>query len=494
MEAQDAAGVPNMKHNCKLWLSFDSPHLGANISIGLQQYIKMLAQVTGSADAYSTYNGNLCAPASRQLLIHQTDHDSSSAVFNVLMDNSAPERAAWMNTLNTFGYPTKCRNIALSNGSSMGGYYRNPGAELIGLQVGNTINAKLDFMSRQLAETGFSSTTFEASFTHLAGVKGVWLKNWWNPFAIVPTYATDQLATCTITNNSVFGAIDACPGSFFDVQSTIRTSITEGVVSGIAAGVDSLATVNTTINNVLNTISAALSSPFGLTFNTTLLGGQTLRDISNMAEMFAFSQISFPKATQNISFISTISSLGLIDHQFNWSLPLAKNLVCNNSIPFDAYYVPKNNEEHVSFTPESWAWLKEELLHGRGGADCFDVCATRLDGNANTCKGTAETYTLDVAIPNIAGYYTTYKVSTGLSITTTTNNAIKVIASAGGSQWIEATIKSPCAPDKIVTAYINVVDPTITYAGGFTTMAFGNPCLPEIIWATTNTSLTGYTV
>jgi hypothetical protein len=245
MEAQDAAGVPNMKHNCRLWLSLDSPHLGANISIGLQQYIKMLAQVTGSAAAYSTYNGYLCAPASRQQLIHQTDHDSSSSVCNVLMDNSAPERAAWMNTLNTFGYPSKCRNIALSNGSSMGGYYRSPGADLIGLQVGNSNNAKLDFMSRQLAETGFSSTTFEASFTHLAGVKGVWLKNWWNPFAIVPTYATDQLASCTITNNSVFGAIDACPGSFYDVQSTIRTSINDGVVSGIAAAVDSLATVNT---------------------------------------------------------------------------------------------------------------------------------------------------------------------------------------------------------------------------------------------------------
>jgi Secretion system C-terminal sorting domain len=245
---------------------------------------------------------------------------------------------------------------------------------------------------------------------------------------------------------------------------------------------------------VLNEISAALGSPFGLAFNTTLLGSKTLRDITSMAEMFAFSQISYPNATQNISFIPTISSLGLFNSQFNWSLPLAKNLVCNNLTPFDAYYVPTKNEEHVSFTAESWAWLKEELLHGRGGSDCFDVCATTFNGNANTCKGTTETYTLDVPIPNVAGYSTTYKVSAGLSISVSNNNAVKVLTNAGGSQWIEATIKSPCAPDKIIISYINVVDPAITYAGSFSTFSFGNACMPDIIWSTTNTSLTGYTV
>ncbi|MDZ7896976.1 MAG: hypothetical protein U5N85_02950 [Arcicella sp.] len=33
----------NINHNLKLWVSFDSPHLGANIPIGFQQMVKFFA-------------------------------------------------------------------------------------------------------------------------------------------------------------------------------------------------------------------------------------------------------------------------------------------------------------------------------------------------------------------------------------------------------------------------------------------------------------------
>ena len=57
----------------------------------------------------------------------------------------------------------------------------------------------------------------------------------------------------------------------------------------------------------------------------------------------------------------TVSGLGFKNPNFNWSNNINRNLVCSGEIPFDNYYAPRNNSQHVSFTQESIQWLFKEL-------------------------------------------------------------------------------------------------------------------------------------
>ncbi|MDO5666156.1 MAG: hypothetical protein Q4G63_13005 [Bacteroidia bacterium] len=68
----------NIDHNTRLWVSFDSPHLGANIPIGMQSalYLMKEAGVPAGADKY---NFMLKSPAAQQMLINQHhEHGSYS--------------------------------------------------------------------------------------------------------------------------------------------------------------------------------------------------------------------------------------------------------------------------------------------------------------------------------------------------------------------------------------------------------------------------------
>mgnify|MGYP000229687033 CR=1 FL=1 len=53
----------NIAHNTRLWVSVDSPHLGANIPIGMQAMINLLDAFGGSVSASDFYNDELKSPA-----------------------------------------------------------------------------------------------------------------------------------------------------------------------------------------------------------------------------------------------------------------------------------------------------------------------------------------------------------------------------------------------------------------------------------------------
>ncbi len=71
----EARGRP---HRCRLWVSFDSPHLGANISIGAQQFLKYYAS-NGKEAAKKSYNDKINSPAARQMLSHHEEAFSAQA-------------------------------------------------------------------------------------------------------------------------------------------------------------------------------------------------------------------------------------------------------------------------------------------------------------------------------------------------------------------------------------------------------------------------------
>lgn len=58
----------NIPHNCKLYVSLDAPHLGANIPIGDQLFLSFAANTLEDAFAKEKFDENLNNPAAKQLL------------------------------------------------------------------------------------------------------------------------------------------------------------------------------------------------------------------------------------------------------------------------------------------------------------------------------------------------------------------------------------------------------------------------------------------
>lgn len=100
-------------HHTRLWVSFDSPHQGANVPLGLQHWIKFFSSMNDDVnDALS----KLRQPAGKQMLIY---HESGGST------NVCEERNNFITFLNDLGYPEDLRKIAISNGSGIGNIVLN---------------------------------------------------------------------------------------------------------------------------------------------------------------------------------------------------------------------------------------------------------------------------------------------------------------------------------------------------------------------------------
>ncbi len=102
-------------HQTRLYISFDSPHRGANIPIGVQYWFNFFARENAQAEEL---RNKLQSPAAKQMLIkHFKDH-------NV--------RENFVKSLENMGYPNYLRKIAISNGTGTGkGLNYNPHDKVI---------------------------------------------------------------------------------------------------------------------------------------------------------------------------------------------------------------------------------------------------------------------------------------------------------------------------------------------------------------------------
>lgn len=117
----------NEQTQVRLFVSHDSPQGGANIPLGyqyLEHHANNLYLRSGFSGLYTitrlffgslpNINGLLLlteAPASKQMLLNHINPYMN-------LDNSVHN--AWQSELTSLGYPTQCRNVAISNGSECG--------------------------------------------------------------------------------------------------------------------------------------------------------------------------------------------------------------------------------------------------------------------------------------------------------------------------------------------------------------------------------------
>ena len=184
-------------HNCRLWVSFDSPHQGANVSIGAQAMVDYFRSEYGNGPFANLWNNTLSCIAAKQMLIC---HKNSSAHFYF---------NTYYQQLNNLGYPVGTRKVGISNGS-LNNISNGTANDIAFKAVAHfyfvpiiTLPYLIDICIRHMANSG-SNQVFKV--TH-----------WVGPIPI-PT-------SLTYSNNSNRGSLDVAPGCKYNTFDQISDKI-----------------------------------------------------------------------------------------------------------------------------------------------------------------------------------------------------------------------------------------------------------------------------
>lgn len=158
-----------MDHDTRLHISFDSPHRGANVPIGMQYLFNyMVNGAPGITEAEPLVNGLLNSPAAKQMLIdHYLGHVNANGVnqdASVHTPKGAPNfRDAFQTELDAMGFPQNARNVAITNGSGVGQMTGTPGMELINhtFNTGTVQIAGITFYSQAQIVSNFAPVANE---------------------------------------------------------------------------------------------------------------------------------------------------------------------------------------------------------------------------------------------------------------------------------------------------------------------------------------------
>lgn len=103
---------------------------------------------------------------------------------------------------------------------------------------------------------------------------------------------------------------------------------------------------------------------------------------------------NFTSMVNNHAFIPTVSSLALTNQSMrDWSENLStRNLVCTLETPFDDYFTPVNNENHVFLSTENVAWIKNQI--STDFQNCIVICSPLSISGDNTVCTTSNSYSI----------------------------------------------------------------------------------------------------
>jgi hypothetical protein len=413
----------NIPHNTRLWVSVDSPHLGANIPIGVQSLINVLYENTDSVGAEDFVTNWLGSTAAKQQLIEQYNGTELVTILfgivipgnnlkNDYLDGKTtsqgfsetrghPFYEQFYNNMltnglgNSKGFPENTRRIAIVNGSLTGSKKFNNPFQSLSTQLSGTIVEDLYPVggSKTLKIEGDANI-----IGHIVTMETYFMPST-NDYHKLAYFKTKKILGWNYyhrygTNNNSRGSLDNVPGGWFPTQRDLAHSI----------------------------LGESPSQPiFG--------------DITNWS--ITVNDWDVNRLNHIGSFIPTVSSLGFINPDFDWNQKLDRNLVCSNEIPFDSYFGPDINERHTSFTEESVNWLLEELA-GNPQEPYFPISSSSLVGQTSVCDRQVATYTFNPC--KIPGSVSNWQVSSNLQIVSSngTSITVKPPSDSRSSGWIKA--------------------------------------------------------
>tara|TARA_Y100000588_G_scaffold218790_1_gene232723 strand:+ start:4746 stop:6515 length:1770 start_codon:yes stop_codon:yes gene_type:complete len=318
-----------MDADTRLYMSFDSPHHGANVPIGLQHQLNFLAYngTQPIAEVQPLIDSFLKSPAARQLLVdHFEAHLQSGSPVNfdpsITLPQPHPFRTQFesnINSFNTSGFPENTRNVAIINGSGIGSSYFAMGNS--GPTVTNNYTVIDD--SFNVPAGSFTATvnveinlTPAANMTSLVSDIGISIFG----FEVEGSEASSQ-------SFSYSDGVDSAPGGLFDLA-----ALTGDIASG----------------------------------------GGTAGDFVSALQIDKF------------SFIPSVSGLALeiTDDEIDWhhDINLASRGTTNIT-PFDNTFLPNDNEPHTQLTENNVNFALTEILTPPLSSTDNKVISFRLESN-----------------------------------------------------------------------------------------------------------------
>ncbi len=275
----------SLPHETRLYISFDSPHLGANIPVTIQYLFAYLAESQGNVDAQQALNSSLNSPAAKEMLIdHYSAHLLAGSLFEqdpalLLPMGASNFRDVFQTELDNLGFPQQTRNVAMINGSGAGTMIGSPGIEVMNttLDLGSGATADIILHFTPPASQINNVTDFASFFIGIP----------------VDTYSADAQSF------SYTAGVDAAPGGFSTFSSGLAGSTDPVIIDFINAiqqdeycfipAISALAIENETNWFAVPDIGGTHTSPFVNTYIPTVNEPHTLVTPANA--QFAIDEI-----------------------------------------------------------------------------------------------------------------------------------------------------------------------------------------------------------
>ena len=301
----------------RLYMSFDAPHHGANVPIGLQHQLNYLAfnDLNAVTELQPLINAFFKSPASRQLIIdHFEAHLESGSVVEfdsaLTLPEPHPYRTTFKNSINSLtanGFPQNTRNVAIINGSGIGNTYTAADG-VTPVTNGFTILNTTVPVDTGIAIIGTIDVEIEINMTPNAGNTSQ-VSRFFAPLfpPVVPN--VESIANSGTTN---FDGIDAAPGGLFDVS-----ALTDGLDTG---------------------------NPL----------------VTDFLDALTIDKFSYIPSVSGLALEITEEATG---DDINWfhTIDLDGRATTNNT-PFVNTFLPDNNEPHVQLTQENVNFALNEIL------------------------------------------------------------------------------------------------------------------------------------
>lgn len=445
----------NENHDTKLFVSYDSPHQGANVPLGYQHLAKHMLNlyvktgITAAAiELIQVWNNGVSpfkalnlanTPAARQMLINFVDNNNA-------IDNAVHNQ--WQTDLRNLGYPqgfpgNPLRIVAVSNGSECATPQEAGAGALIMTYdgkfnsrfAGDLVSAAAFPLAAVLTQQvplllgvlpGRSDLNIDLKINQTAGSGGN--RVYYNKISFTKKFLWLIPITVNITNKSYYAPgnmlpYDSYPGGAFRLPINLQDSYYQNWFFKYNVAASNVGSFNfIPVTSSLDIGSGAVS-------------------LSNTDFVTKYRGATPPTGSKSTPFANFITA-------YNANLQLSTG-----------------NELHTSVSLRNGNWLAAELTAARNAsntypvaADCTIMCSDlQLTGPSNVCSGA--TYVVN-NLP--VGFTVSWSImGNGAEIQSSTgNSAVVNIEGKGGQFRIVASIQTPCGAINLQTAQM---DNTVPY-------------------------------
>lgn len=450
----------NKDHDTRLYISHDSPHLGANVPLAYQaaarharrQYIRSPYQLLAGELVVPIFNEGVSVNdylnlideyAVKQMLYQWMETDYS-------INNTIHQQ--WQTELAGLGFPEDTRNVSIANGDqcannhgflpgenllSVDGQYRtswlsdilltgfagnsiifqtlagltyNPGFLIGVLPGGNKLTADIKFNAAP--SPGNTGRVYKGKITFTKTL--LFLIN----------------INVDLINKSVYApasnySLDYYPGGFYDT----------GVESSTGQS-----------NNVFynHNITVESNPAFGFVpVASALAVGEGTTTLSDLDYRRSYSSGNTPTGQKNIPFHNYITSYDPVGFPVDY--------IIESNVVVDTIH--NRNDKHINLYLDNADWLADELAEEPTNFDCSYLCNNYINITGEDYLCDSETYSLDIG----SSATVSWSLSSSSGLTISPNGSSVTITDTGGfsgSVTLTANVTGPCGPGGLYTKTI----------------------------------------